>query len=789
MTFPTGWGRKCNLVIQSNQIDATLANFPVLLTKDTLPSEMLDTDGSYPTLSGGGDIRFSSDADGNTQLACEIVTFTIDNNPANGKAEIWVKVPTVSSGTNTTFYVWYNKDKEAQPIPSSTYGSQNVWNDYITILHLGDKAVYESYKKGTSLWLITKKAQYFNGYIYFVLISSSNKINICKINDSTGCSSYYEVGTSAKLSGHAAPSVYIDINGYIYLTWSDYTASPYEITFVKSTNIEDITAWGSEETVSTQIYSTYPYITGVGTNIVVFWREGTAEIYKKIRTSGGTWGNSQTIFNGGSDKPYFQVVKGSNDRIHLAYHYQTDSYSFPNKDHDLYYAYSDDAELESSVWKSANGTTLSLPLAETADAKIYDTTNSGWDNTYILGISVDSNNIPHIAATRYDNVNSAELFHLSWNGSSWNESIILQDSGLTSGLSEHGDGDIYIDGFDNVYITFSIIIGSYKEIKEYVSINGGSSWSKNKDITTGSNAHNTLCSYPLNLNEGRLVFFNGSDNYDTIKNIYIYYNNKNPLILDPVCLFDTSAVVDSSGDCSIAKKATNEPIEATGQINKGQNFDGDNDSIEIPDSADFAFGVDESFTFEAWIKPGNPDSSSHDILASYEGNSKPYFLVNLISNNKFQFKFRDNGGSLTTEVASTGTYLGDTWYHIVGVRDVSANLGRLYLDGIENNSETDVTTAGVNPAVAVRIGRRNNNTSTFNGIIDEVRVSNTALSAEWIKTGYNNQYSPTTFVIEGTPSTPDESSIKSVGWVLLTDIKSIDSIAIANIKSINGKSL
>jgi hypothetical protein len=86
--FSTGWSRKCELQIQSSKVDDALRDFPVLLTEDTLPSEMLDADGSNPALDGGGDVRFSLNADGTHQLACEIVTFTTDNNPGNGVAEI-----------------------------------------------------------------------------------------------------------------------------------------------------------------------------------------------------------------------------------------------------------------------------------------------------------------------------------------------------------------------------------------------------------------------------------------------------------------------------------------------------------------------------------------------------------------------------------------------------------------------------------------------------------------------------------------------------------------------------
>jgi len=128
MAFPTGWGRKCKLTIQNGKVPGSLSDFPALLDLTTLPSEMFDADGSYPALNGGGDIRFSSDASGSTQLACEIVTFITDNTPANGEAEIHVKIPSLASATDTDFYVWYNKSGETQPAETDTYGKHNVWN-------------------------------------------------------------------------------------------------------------------------------------------------------------------------------------------------------------------------------------------------------------------------------------------------------------------------------------------------------------------------------------------------------------------------------------------------------------------------------------------------------------------------------------------------------------------------------------------------------------------------------------------------------------------------------------
>lgn len=143
MAFPVGWGRKCELKIQASKVATTLSNFPVLLTVDNLPFEMYDADGAHPALNGGGDIRFSSDAAGTTRLACEVVTFVIDNNPANSLVEIWVSVASVSSSVDTSIWVWYNKSGENQPAEGASYGKHATWDDggsdyFKMVQHLND---------------------------------------------------------------------------------------------------------------------------------------------------------------------------------------------------------------------------------------------------------------------------------------------------------------------------------------------------------------------------------------------------------------------------------------------------------------------------------------------------------------------------------------------------------------------------------------------------------------------------------------------------------------------------
>jgi len=77
------------------------------------------------------------DVAGATRLACEVVSFVTDNDPANGSAEIWVKIPSISSSVDTDFYIWWEKSGESQPPANDTYGSQNTWDsNYCAVWHM-----------------------------------------------------------------------------------------------------------------------------------------------------------------------------------------------------------------------------------------------------------------------------------------------------------------------------------------------------------------------------------------------------------------------------------------------------------------------------------------------------------------------------------------------------------------------------------------------------------------------------------------------------------------------------
>jgi len=140
MAFPTGWGYYQSITIDNTKVPANATDFPVLVTRAHLHDDVVDPSGSNAAQADGGDVRFSTDTAGTTQLACEVVQFAHDTSTGAGDAQvqIWVKVPSLSSSVDTVIYIWYKTaGTDTQPAVTDTYGRNNVWDsNYLGVWHL-----------------------------------------------------------------------------------------------------------------------------------------------------------------------------------------------------------------------------------------------------------------------------------------------------------------------------------------------------------------------------------------------------------------------------------------------------------------------------------------------------------------------------------------------------------------------------------------------------------------------------------------------------------------------------
>jgi len=177
-------------------------------------------------------------------------------------------------------------------------------------------------------------------------------------------------------------------------------------------------------------------------------------------------------------------------------------------------------------------------------------------------------------------------------------------------------------------------------------------------------------------------------------------------------------------------------IRTTGH---GLSFDG-NDYVGIPesDSIDLSGG---NFTQEIWIYPTITDDNFHGFLGRDGNDPHRYPGLWIYQKTRIHGGFGDgtNWNSFTTGNAITE----NAWNHVATTFD--GTWYKVYVNGAEVYSTDSFAGRKPYPTKAVNIGYINN---YFNGIIDEVRILNRAMSSNEIMQDYTDQiYAPTDGVV------------------------------------------
>lgn len=129
MAFPTDWSllQTTTVDISSLALGGTLANYTVILRGEQFVASTYSS-----TDNGGGDLRFSSDEAGSTQIPCHIVKY----DTSGSAADVRVRVPGLATAT-TDIYVWGDNSGTTQPTRTDTYGQNNAYHaNYELVLPL-----------------------------------------------------------------------------------------------------------------------------------------------------------------------------------------------------------------------------------------------------------------------------------------------------------------------------------------------------------------------------------------------------------------------------------------------------------------------------------------------------------------------------------------------------------------------------------------------------------------------------------------------------------------------------
>ncbi len=187
-------------------------------------------------------------------------------------------------------------------------------------------------------------------------------------------------------------------------------------------------------------------------------------------------------------------------------------------------------------------------------------------------------------------------------------------------------------------------------------------------------------------------------------------------------------VVDSSGHGNHGF-VIGSPTSVEGMIDRALRFDGQDDYIDCGSGP--SLNITGQVTVAAWIKLSATDLDQQ--IAGNIGNQGGY-LFNMYTNNKVDLIILSSGGqyALNRDVAGGTVMTTDVWYHVAGVYS-QGNYIKTYVDGaLDRESATATVLAPTQETF--KIGRYPPQAILFwNGVLDDVRVYNQALSESEIQ--------------------------------------------------------
>jgi len=214
--------------------------------------------------------------------------------------------------------------------------------------------------------------------------------------------------------------------------------------------------------------------------------------------------------------------------------------------------------------------------------------------------------------------------------------------------------------------------------------------------------------------------------------------------------------------------------DIAGKIGQGRDF--------IPANTDYIetnyTPADGDQTVECWAKF---DDVSGDHILFHNFDASTYDLRLLYSANNITANVYDGTNYDLVNYAYSDT---TNWHHFVAVRDKGTYI-KLFEDGVEKDTAGD--SAGTCTAQDYWIGRLPPVSADYmDGIIDEVRFSETPRLVNWLKATYNAGSDLLIKDYAAKEEIAATTDIKSFNNLAYASMKSIMGLGIADIKSING---
>jgi hypothetical protein len=225
-----------------------------------------------------------------------------------------------------------------------------------------------------------------------------------------------------------------------------------------------------------------------------------------------------------------------------------------------------------------------------------------------------------------------------------------------------------------------------------------------------------------------------------------------------------------------------------GKANSAYSFNGTNNSIQA--NINTRIG-DVDITVSAWVKLGNQQYGMWDghVIAAIAGKGYAGYITGYglgVVDNKAEFQARIL--SNVEYVDSSNTINDNKWHHLAGImrrNDVKGIV--LYIDGIEQYGHGNPTllTSSLDNNYPFMIGTvrdsYGHDSYYFNGLIDDIRFYNRALSASEVQQLYQSQGTCSSDIVTFTAGTPAKAAdVNANFYALNCQIQALKAIVCKN---------
>jgi len=238
----------------------------------------------------------------------------------------------------------------------------------------------------------------------------------------------------------------------------------------------------------------------------------------------------------------------------------------------------------------------------------------------------------------------------------------------------------------------------------------------------------------------------GEFRYNTTLGFVEYYNGSNwKQIADEyisgqpstcVCNFPTTAAAlyqfqaNTNDTCGNYSGTPTNISYVDGKFGLAASFNGTSSTINFGDSYIFSPSVNP-LSFSLWIKTTN---NTRYIFSKGSAGAYEYGLLNNASG-QMELVAYNLSASSSVVITTSSAYNDGNWHHIVAIYDPSGNF-KIYVDGSQQATSSTSITMG-NSSNALIFGKKFDVSAEYDGLIDQVRIFNTVLSASEVTSLYN----------------------------------------------------